>query len=88
MNQAETRGRRKVRIGTVVANAMNKSIVVRVDRKIAHPLYKKPVMRSARLYAHDEKNDANIGDTVRLMETRPLSKLKRWRLVEIVERAK
>ena len=88
MTQAETRARRKVRTGTVISNAMNKSIVVRVDRKISHPLYNKPVMRSAKLYAHDEKNEANIGDTVRLMETRPLSKLKRWRLVDIVERAK
>jgi small subunit ribosomal protein S17 len=88
MTQTETRNRRKVRLGTVISNAMNKSIVVRVDRKIKHPLYNKPVMRSAKLYAHDEKNDANVGDVVRLMETRPLSKLKRWRLVDIVERAK
>ena len=88
MSQAEARNRRKVRLGTVISNAMNKSITVRVDRKISHPLYKKAVMRSTKLYAHDEKNEANIGDTVRLMETRPLSKLKRWRLVGIEERAK
>jgi len=88
MTQASERSRRKVRVGIVVSNAMNKSIVIRVDRKIKHPLYSRPVMRSAKLYAHDEKNEANIGDTVRVMETRPLSKMKRWRLVEIMERAK
>jgi small subunit ribosomal protein S17 len=88
MSQAETRSRRKVRQGRVIQNAMNKSIVVQVDRKIKHPLYGKPILRSTKLYAHDEKNEANVGDTVRLMETRPLSKLKRWRLLEIVERAK
>jgi small subunit ribosomal protein S17 len=88
MTQATVRSRRKVRVGTVVSNAMNKSIVVRIDRKIKHPLYSKPVMRSAKLYAHDEKNEAGVGDTVRIMETRPLSKLKCWRLVAIVERAK
>jgi small subunit ribosomal protein S17 len=88
MTQAIERNRRKVRTGIVTSNAMNKSIVVRIDRKIKHPRYSRPVMRSASLYAHDEKNEANIGDTVRIMETRPLSKLKRWRLLEIVERAK
>jgi small subunit ribosomal protein S17 len=88
MTEAEIRNRRKVRHGTVISSAMNKSIVVRVDRKIKHPLYNKPVMRSTKLYAHDEKNEAKVGDTVRLMETRPLSKLKRWRLVDVVERAK
>ena len=86
--QAEQRNRRKVRQGIVLSAAMNKSIIVRIDRKIKHPLYNKPVMRSAKLYAHDESNQANIGDTVRIMETRPLSKLKRWRLVEVVEKAK
>ena len=86
--QVEQRNRRKVRQGIVLSAAMNKSIIVRIDRKIKHPLYNKPVMRSAKLYAHDESNEANIGDTVRIMETRPLSKLKRWRLLEIVERAK
>ncbi len=86
--QVEQRSRRKVRQGTVLSAAMNKSIIVRIDRKIKHPLYNKPVMRSAKLYAHDESNEANVGDTVRIMETRPLSKLKRWRLVEVVERAK
>lgn len=86
--QAEQRSRRKVRQGIVLSSAMNKSIIVRIDRKIKHPRYHKPVMRSAKLYAHDESNNANIGDTVRIMETRPLSKLKRWRLIEVVERAK
>lgn len=88
MTQASERNRRKVRVGIVVSNAMNKSIVIRIDRKIKHPRYSRPVMRSAKLYAHDEKNEANIGDTVKVMETRPLSKMKRWRLLEIVERAK
>jgi len=88
MTQAAERTRRKVRVGTVVSNAMEKSIVVRVDRQILHPLYKKTVKKSSKLYAHDEKNEAGVGDKVRLMETRPLSKTKRWRLVEIVEKAK
>ncbi len=86
--QAEERSRRKVRQGIVLSDGMDKSIIVRIDRKISHPRYNKPVMRSAKLYAHDESNDAKTGDTVRIMETRPLSKLKRWRLVEVVERAK
>ena len=88
MSQVTQRGNRKVRIGTVVSSAMNKSIVVRVDRQMKHPLYSKPVKTSSRLHAHDENNEAGIGDLVRVMETRPLSKLKRWRLVEIVEKAK
>lgn len=88
MTQAEPRNRRKLRSGIVISDAMDKSIVVRVDRKLMHPLYKKAVMRSTKLYAHDEKNEANLGDTVQVMETRPLSKLKHWRLVEIIERAK
>jgi len=88
MTQVTARNNRKVRVGIVVSSAMNKSIVVRLDRKIKHPLYSKPVMRSAKIYAHDEKNEAGVGDTVRVVETRPLSKLKRWRLVAIVERAK
>jgi len=88
MTEAAERNRRKVRVGTVVSNAMNKSIVVRIDRQILHPLYKKTVKSSSKLYAHDEKNEANVGDLVRLMETRPLSKTKRWRLLEIVEKAK
>lgn len=83
-----TRNQRKTRVGVVVSAAMNKSIVVRIDSTKKHGLYTKPVKTSSKLYAHDETNDAKAGDTVRVMETRPISKLKRWRLVEIVERAK
>ncbi len=82
------RGRRKVRTGVVVSDAMDKTVLVRIDRKVTHPLYKKTVRRSSKLAAHDEQNDAHVGDTVRVMETRPISKSKRWRVVEIVERAK
>lgn len=88
MSQSSQRGFRKVRVGTVVSDAMDKSIVVRIDRQMKHPLYKKPVKTSSKLHAHDEKNEARVGDLVRLMETRPLSKTKRWRLAEIVEKAK
>ena len=80
--------RRKVRLGTVVSNKMKKSIVVAVGRRVPHPLYKKYFKRTTRLMAHDEQNQAGIGDLVRIMETRPLSKNKRWRLVEVVEKAK
>ena len=82
------RARRKVRIGKVVSNKMMKSIVVAVERQVAHPLYKKYFRRTTKLMAHDEKQEANIGDTVKIMETRPLSARKRWRLVEIIEKAK
>ena len=82
------RGRRKVRTGVVVSDGMDKTILVRIDRQVRHPLYGKTVRRSSKLAAHDETNDAHVGDTVRVVETRPLSKSKRWRLVEIVERAK
>ncbi len=82
------RGRRKVRTGVVVSDAMDKTVLVRIDRQVRHPVYHKTVRRSSKLAAHDETNDANVGDTVRVMETRPLSKSKRWRVVEIVERAK
>ncbi len=88
MSELSQRNRRKVRIGTVVSSGMDKTVVVRVDRQIKHPLYKKPVKTSTKLHAHDEKNDANKGDLVRVMETRPLSKMKRWRVVEILEKAK
>lgn len=84
----QERGRRKTRVGVVVSDAMDKTVVVRVDRKVRHPLYKKTVLRSKKLAAHDEHNEAHVGDVVRVMETRPLSKTKRWRVVEIVERAK
>lgn len=88
MNEQETRTRRKIRVGTVVSDKMEKSITVRIDRTIRHSVYGKTFKTSTKLYAHDEQNQAKIGDTVRLMETRPLSKSKRWRLIEIVERAK
>lgn len=78
---------RKVRVGKVVSDKGNKSIVVRVDRTIRHPLYFKPVRTYSKFYAHDEKNEAKMGDVVRIMETRPISKTKHWRLVEIVEKA-
>jgi small subunit ribosomal protein S17 len=84
----ETRNNRKTRTGKVVSSKMSKSIIVAIERKVAHPLYKKYFKRTTKFYAHDEKNEAGIGDTVKIMETRPLSKLKRWRLVEIVTKAK
>ena len=82
------RARRKVRIGKVVSNKMVKSIVVAVERQVAHALYKKYFRRTTKLMAHDEKQEAGIGDTVKIMETRPMSARKRWRLVEIIEKAK
>lgn len=86
--QTATRGRRKVRIGKVISNKMQKSIVVAIERKVPHPIYKKYFRLTSTLMAHDEKNEAGIGDLVKVMETRPLSKRKRWRLVEVVEKAK
>ena len=82
------RNLRKERIGVVVSNKMDKSIVVEIERREKHPIYGKFIKKTSRFMAHDEKNDCNIGDTVRIMETRPLSKRKHWRLVEIIERAK
>ena len=82
------RNLRKERIGVVVSDKMQKTITVLVERKMKHPIYGKFVKKSTKFKAHDEKNDCHIGDTVRIMETRPLSKEKRWRLVEIIERAK
>ncbi|MBD5529222.1 MAG: 30S ribosomal protein S17 [Acetatifactor sp.] len=82
------RNLRKQRTGKVVSNKMDKTIVVAIENRVKHPLYKKVVKSTYKLKAHDENNECNIGDTVRVMETRPLSKDKRWRLVEIVERAK
>jgi small subunit ribosomal protein S17 len=84
----EKRNLRKERIGVVTSNKMQKSIVVSVERKVKHPKYGKFVKKTTKFVAHDEKNESHIGDTVRIMETRPISKLKCWRLVEIVERAK
>ncbi|HTE31706.1 MAG TPA: 30S ribosomal protein S17 [Chryseolinea sp.] len=82
------RNDRKERVGKVVSNKMQKTITVAVDRKVKHPIYGKFVNRTTKFKAHDEANTAGMGDTVRIMETRPLSKDKRWRLVEIVEKAK
>ena len=82
------RNSRKERIGKVVSNKMQKSISVAIDRKVKHPIYGKFMKKTTKLMAHDKKNEAGIGDVVRIMETRPLSKNKRWRLVEIVEKAK
>lgn len=84
----ETRNDRKVRQGVVVSDVQDKTIVVRVQRTTTHPLYKKTLRVSKKYHVHDEVNDAKVGDTVRIIETRPLSKLKRWRLEEVVERAK
>jgi small subunit ribosomal protein S17 len=85
---AAVRNQRKTRIGRVVSNKMQKSIVVSIERRVAHPLYKKYFRRTTTLMAHDEKREAGIGDVVRIMETRPMSHQKRWRLVEILEKAK
>ncbi len=82
------RGLRKIRVGEVVSNKMDKTISVSVVRRVKHPVYKKFIMRTMKLMAHDEKNECNEGDRVKIMETRPLSRLKRWRLVEILERKK
>lgn len=84
----EQRNLRKERIGVVVSNKMDKSIVVAVKRKVKHPIYGKFVNKTTKFVAHDETNDCGEGDTVKIMETRPLSKNKRWRLIEIIERAK
>jgi len=84
----ESRNLRKERIGVVVSDKMDKTISVLIERKVKHPMYGKFVKKSKKYLAHDEKNDCGIGDTVKIMETRPLSKNKCWRLVEIIERAK
>lgn len=83
---AQERGHRKERVGEVISNKMAKTIVVRVERRFPHPRYKKVVTGYSKFYAHDEKSEAKVGDRVRIRETRPLSKLKNWRLVEVVER--
>ena len=84
----ETRNLRKERIGVVTSNKMGKSIVVSEVKRVKHPMYGKFVLKTKKYVAHDEKNDCNIGDTVKIMETRPISKAKCWRMVEIIERAK
>jgi len=88
MEENKVRNLRKERVGVVVSNKMDKSIVVAERRKVKHPIYKKFINRTTKFHAHDEDNTCNIGDTVKIMETRPLSKTKCWRLVEIIERAK
>jgi len=86
--EAQVRNLRKERIGVVVSNKMDKSITIAVESKVKHPMYGKFIKKTSKFMAHDEKNDCNIGDTVKIMETRPLSKLKNWRLVEVIERVK
>ena len=86
MAEAQAAGRRKEVIGNVVSNRMHKTIVVQVVRRKSHPLYSRVISKAKKFYAHDEKNEAHVGDVVRLEETRPLSKLKRWRLKEIVRK--
>jgi len=88
MVESQTRGRRKVRTGVVVSDKRDKTVTVEVINMVTHPRYDKVMRRRTRFHAHDENNEARVGDTVRIMETRPLSKQKRWRVVEIVERAK
>jgi small subunit ribosomal protein S17 len=88
MEMNERKTSRKTRVGVVVSDKMDKTIVVAVEGRVAHPLYKKIIKRTYKLKAHDEKNECGIGDRVRVMETRPLSKDKRWRLVDIIEKAK
>lgn len=87
-SQTVNRASRKTRVGLVVSDKMEKTVVVSIERRVQHPVYGKMVRRTKRLKAHDETNDAKTGDTVRIMETRPMSKDKRWRVVEIVERAR
>src|SRR5215208_6781470 len=84
--QIESRGNRKERVGEVLSNKMSKTIVVRVERRFPHPRYRKVITAYTKFYAHDEKSEAKAGDRVRIQETRPLSKLKRWRLIEVVEK--
>ncbi|MDQ7823189.1 MAG: 30S ribosomal protein S17 [Candidatus Eremiobacteraeota bacterium] len=88
MEETKARGRRKIRIGKVVSNKMDKTVVVLCERQFAHPMYKKIIKRNSKFKAHDEKNECNEGDRVKIMETRPLSKEKCWRVVEILERQK
>ena len=88
VEQTDKRGRRKVRVGKVVSDKMDKTVVVVIERLVKHPVYKRYVRRRSRFKVHDEKNECKEGDIIRFMETRPLSKEKRWRLVEFVERAK
>ncbi|MEM7656503.1 MAG: 30S ribosomal protein S17 [Bacteroidota bacterium] len=88
MSETNNRNLRKVRVGKVASDKMDKSITVTVERRVKHPIYGKFVKKTTKFVAHDEENQCGVGDTVRIMETRPLSKRKRWRLVEVVEKAK
>lgn len=88
MSESEVRNQRKVRTGKVVSDKMDKTVVIAVTRQFAHPLYKKIIKRTKKFHAHDENNECGVGDLVRIMETRPLSKLKRWRVVSILEKAR
>jgi small subunit ribosomal protein S17 len=88
IQNTEARNLRKIRVGVVTSNKMAKTITVAVERKVKHPIYGKFVKKTTKFHAHDEKNECSIGDLVRIMETRPLSKTKRWRLVEVVEKVK
>lgn len=85
-NNTTDRNRRKTRTGVVVSDAMNKTVTVNIERRFAHPLYGKGMKRTKKYHAHDENNEYKVGDTVRIVETRPLSKTKRWRVVELIER--
>jgi small subunit ribosomal protein S17 len=87
-DEMDVRNARKTRVGMVVSDKMQKTVVVSIERRVQHPVYGKMVRRTKKLKAHDEQNEAKTGDTVRIMETRPLSKDKRWRVVEIIERAR
>lgn len=86
-NEVVTRGRRKVRVGTVVSDRMDKTVVVAVERIMRHPLYGKTVKRTKKFHAHDENNECHVGDVVEIMETRPLSKTKRWRVARVIQKA-
>ena len=88
MSVSEERSRRKTRVGVVVSDSRDKTVTVEVPTSFSHPRYDKVVRRSSKFHVHDESNDAKVGDTVRIMETRPISKQKRWRVVEVVERAR
>ena len=87
-NKMSERNLRKMRIGIVTSDKMDKTITVAIERRVKHPIYGKFVKKTTKFHAHDEKNECGVGDTVKIMETRPLSKTKRWRLVEVVEKAK
>jgi small subunit ribosomal protein S17 len=86
--EKKSRNQRKIRVGRVISNKMDKTVVVAVERLVKHPQYKRVIKKTSKLYAHDEQNQAQLGDKVKVMETRPLSRLKRWRIQKIVEKAR